>query len=88
MIQGHGSAAWYCFIKQFLSQHEWLGHGIKQDCDSPQTLEQDAVMLRLIPNMKNSPPKVLKQKAMYIDDKEVEETRERLETMEIDGTEV
>jgi len=25
---------------------------------------------------------------MYIDDKEVEETRERLETMEIDGTEV
>ena len=59
-----------------------------RNCDSPQTLKQDAVMSRLIPNTENSPPKVLKRKAIYIDDDEVEETRGRLETMEIDGTEL
>jgi len=42
-------------------------------------------MSRLVPNTEKSLPKVLKRKAMYIDDEEVEETRERLETMEIDG---
>ena len=55
------------------------------NCDSPRKPEQEAVMSRLVPNTEKSLPKVLKRKAMYIDDEEVEETRERLETMEIDG---
>jgi hypothetical protein len=60
---------------------------ITSNNNSPEHSEQDALKLRLIPSTERSHVKILKWKALYIDDEEIEEARDGMESMELDNKE-